>query len=288
MGESQRLVSTQSSSDRYCELPAFKDNAITKPPLSPKSKYTPFQEQLMHFGIIWRSFVSPSILAFILLLPAIIYNREYVSTYLYETWYVPLMGIVAVTIPSGGAPVAGGVVFLPVLTMKKIEAHEAVAFAAATQMVGVGIFAPMGWMSRDPSVLMGSFLKPMFPFALAGLLFSYLVTPLEKEDEVLLAFTIFIICLALYIIKGLVYKQLDVSQSDEDDSGDATAECDSQEEDDLVGTEIEEEKAVQDVESPSYQNENSIDTTGFSTRRTKMERRNIVFTRKLFVIYAVS
>lgn len=198
------------------------------------------------------------------------------------------MGIVAVTIPSGGAPVAGGVVFLPVLTMKKIEAHEAVAFAAATQMVGVGIFAPMGWMSRDPSVLMGSFLKPMFPFALAGLLFSYLVTPLEQEDEVLLAFTIFIICLALYIIKGLVYKQLDVSQSDEDDSGDATAECDSQEEDDLVGTEIEEEKAVQDVESPSYQNENSIGTTGFSTRRTKMERRNIVFTRKLFVIYAVS
>jgi len=94
-------------------------------------------------------------------------------------------------------PVAGGVVFLPILTMKNIEAHEAVAFAASTQMVGVGIFAPMGWMSRDPTVLMPSFLKPMFPFALAGLLFSYLVTPLEKEDEVLLVFTIFVICLAM-------------------------------------------------------------------------------------------
>jgi hypothetical protein len=94
-------------------------------------------------------------------------------------------------------PVAGGVVFLPILTMKHIEAHEAVAFAASTQMIGVGIFAPMGWMSRDPSVLMPSFLQPMFPFALAGLLFSYLVTPLEKEDEVLLAFTIFVICLAM-------------------------------------------------------------------------------------------
>jgi hypothetical protein len=45
-------------------------------------------------------------------------------------------------------PVAGGVIFLPILTMKHIEAHEDVAFAASTQMIGVGIFAPMGWMSR--------------------------------------------------------------------------------------------------------------------------------------------
>jgi uncharacterized membrane protein YfcA len=94
-------------------------------------------------------------------------------------------------------PVAGGVVFLPILTMKHIGAHEAVAFSAATQMIGMGIFAPMAWMSRDPSVFMPSLLKPMFPFALAGLLFSYLVTPLEKDDEVLLAFTIFVICLTM-------------------------------------------------------------------------------------------
>lgn len=139
----------------------------------------------MYYSIRWsgKFFTSnEALLVFILLHAANLTN---------------LLGTILCFFFISAQPVAGGVVFLPILIMKNIKAHEAVAFAAATQMIGVGIFAPMWWMSRDPSVIMPSFLKPMFPFALAGLLFSYLVTPLEKQDEVFLAFTLFVICLAV-------------------------------------------------------------------------------------------
>lgn len=248
---------------------------------------------LMEAGEIWRSHISPAILAFVLLLPVVLYGRSYFSAFVRDTWYVPIMGIVGCSIPSGGAPVAGGVVFLPILTMKKIEAHQAVAFSAATQMFGVGVFAPMGWMSRDPSVLMPSFLKAMFPFAFAGLLFSIVVMPLEKSDEVLLAFTIFVMCLAAYIIHGLVSSELDVSNSDED------GEIEKQvQETEPVFQEtfhlVEEEKKEDDgdVESPpvSYQRSQSPEDSmkRLVRRESKAVRRNVRFTPRLFAIYAVS
>lgn len=267
-----------------------------KAPLKASNKFSANQQKIMRFGEIWRSHIAPTTLVFVLVLPMIIYNKEYFSTFFYDTWYVPIMGIIGCTIPSGGAPVAGGVVFLPILTMKNIEAHEAVAFAASTQMIGVGIFAPMGWMSRDPSVLMPSFLKPMFPFALAGLLFSYLVTPLEKEDEVLLAFTIFVICLACYIIKGLVTAQLDTSQNDSSEeevsedtehSSLSTTEADASDEE--TGSTTNKPEGYGTISTRA-----SIVAVSAAARlrrqaqSSKMERRNIVFTPKLFTIYAVS
>jgi hypothetical protein len=63
-----------------------------------------------------------------------------------DAWFAPLMGIVACTIPASGAPVAGGVIFLPILESYGLCPRDAVAFTAATQMVGVGIFAPMNWL----------------------------------------------------------------------------------------------------------------------------------------------
>lgn len=242
---------------------------------------------LMEAGELWRSHITPAILAFVLLLPVVVYRGSYFSAFVRDAWYVPIMGIVGCSIPSGGAPVTGGVVFLPVLTMKKIEVHSAVAFSAATQMFGVGVFAPMGWMSRDPSVLMLSFLKPMFPFALAGLLFSILVTPLEKSEEVLLAFTIFVLCLAAYIINGLVNSGLDVSDSDDD--GETETQAQVQETPKLIEEEKKEDNG--DVESPpdSYQRSGaSGDLRKKRVRReSKAVRRNVKFTPRLYTIYAV-
>ena len=95
------------------------------------SKYTSGQQKLMRFGEVWRSHISPAILVFVLVLPMIIYNKDckfcssiillysYLlhasshilslsstsdfSTFFYDTWYVPIMGIIGCTIPSGGA-----------------------------------------------------------------------------------------------------------------------------------------------------------------------------------------
>jgi hypothetical protein len=51
-------------------------------------------------------------------------------------WYAPIMGVVACALPTSGMPVAGGIVFLPVLThIAGLSARQAVAFAAATQCV---------------------------------------------------------------------------------------------------------------------------------------------------------
>ena len=47
--------------------------------------------------------------------------------------YVPLMGLCAAALPAAGAPVAGGIVFMPILTLNKICPRDAVAFAAAMQ-----------------------------------------------------------------------------------------------------------------------------------------------------------
>ena len=121
----------------------------------------------------------------------------------------PLMGMIACAIPSGGAPVAGGVVFLPVLSLMGMEPHDGVAFAAATQMFGVGIFAPLGWMARDPTVLMPRFLLVTLPYALAGLLTGLLLIPLGKSDEVMWAFTVFIAFLAWYTVHGLISNLFD-------------------------------------------------------------------------------
>ena len=51
-------------------------------------------------------------------------------------------------------PVAGGVVFFPILSMAGIPYRQVVGFAAATQFVGVGLFAPLSWIVRDQSVLL--------------------------------------------------------------------------------------------------------------------------------------
>ena len=53
---------------------ARKDDEFT--PLNPSSKYTPNQQRLMHAGEIWRSYIAPSTLVFVLVLPMIIYNKD--------------------------------------------------------------------------------------------------------------------------------------------------------------------------------------------------------------------
>ena len=52
-----------------------------------------------------------------------------------------------------GMPIAGGLVFLPVLTrVGGLDARTTVAFTAATQTVGVGVLAPLNWLFHDKRV----------------------------------------------------------------------------------------------------------------------------------------
>lgn len=57
--------------------------------------------------------------------------------------YTPFLAIVAAAIPAAGAPIAGGIIFIPVLQLDSLNLRNAVAFSSATQFLGVGIFAPV-------------------------------------------------------------------------------------------------------------------------------------------------
>jgi len=142
------------------------------------------------------------VLPMLILLPIVIYHDDLKS--LASLWWTPLMGTIAAAIASGGAPVAGGIVFLPVLTHLGVCPSDAVAFTAATQMLGVGVFAPLNWLVRDPSAIDLSSLRRMLPPMLVGLILSLTVLRLESGDAVLIAFAFFCLFVAAYVAQGLL------------------------------------------------------------------------------------
>ena len=72
--------------------------------------------------------------------------------------WVLIMGLVAVMIPSGGAPVAGGVLFFPLLkTFAGFKPRQAVMFSASCQAIGIFVLTPINWLVRSPAV----FSKPI-------------------------------------------------------------------------------------------------------------------------------
>ena len=100
--------------------------------------------------------VGRVVLFFVLItLPFLVLQWETIT----RVWFAPLMGIVAAAIPASGAPVAGGVVFLPVLDSFGVCPRDAVAFSAATQFFGVGIFAPLNWLIKDKNIFIWPVIK---------------------------------------------------------------------------------------------------------------------------------
>lgn len=274
----------------YSSISDLHDDHATSSADQPTSTgRTTSQERMNRIGKRWKKSVLPLLFVATLCLPIIIFQANYRS-FLAHSWFAPLMGIVACAIPSGGAPVAGGVVFLPVLSMVGLEPHDAVGFAVTTQMFGTGIFAPLGWMARDPTVLMFNFLKVTIPYALAGLLTGLLLIPLGKSDEVMWTFTVFISFLAWYTVHGLVSDRLDVSGASGEPSccpGEhhnnhrtSTNEVDSDND-----IEMHVQKSQMENILPREIDGNSMQNT---TPNTKAERRRIRFSSKEYAIYAVT
>ena len=108
--------------------------------------------------------------------PFVVY-RNHLDT-LREAWFAPIMACVACAIPASGAPVAGGVIFLPILGMAGLCARDAVAFSTITQLFGVGIFSPLNWMVRDPGILSFSALAVALVPGAAGMYVALIVAPI--------------------------------------------------------------------------------------------------------------
>lgn len=127
---------------------------------------------------------------------------------LLELWYVPLMATIAASIPASGAPVAGGILFLPVLHSHGVCPRDAIAFSAITQFFGCGIFSPLNWLVIDPTVFLSSSLLASIVPSSVGLVLSLTVFKLSGchgEHLVIASFACFCGVLAVYIIYGLMY-----------------------------------------------------------------------------------
>ena len=92
-----------------------------------------------------------------------------------EDWYVPTMAAVAAVIPSSGAPVAGGIVFVPVLQAHGVAPRDAVAFSALTQLIGCGVLTPLNWLAAGADVFDREALRASLAPASIGALASLTV-----------------------------------------------------------------------------------------------------------------
>eukprot|EP00639_Heterosigma_akashiwo_P009269 CAMPEP_0194595526 /NCGR_PEP_ID=MMETSP0292-20121207/25023_1 /TAXON_ID=39354 /ORGANISM="Heterosigma akashiwo, Strain CCMP2393" /LENGTH=314 /DNA_ID=CAMNT_0039455427 /DNA_START=232 /DNA_END=1177 /DNA_ORIENTATION=- len=102
-----------------------------------EDKLTPLQTTLLKLSKGWTACTYP-IFAFLCLLPLIC---GYSVKDMAAAWYCPVFSIIAATLPSGGAPVAGGIVLFPALKRAGLQTKQAVAYCAAAQMIGCGVFA---------------------------------------------------------------------------------------------------------------------------------------------------
>ncbi|KAH8070296.1 hypothetical protein JL721_5059 [Aureococcus anophagefferens] len=77
--------------------------------------------------------------------PCVLYPPSELAKY----WYGPLMGLASAIRQLARSP--GGIVFFPILMLAGFSPSEAVAYAAATQMIGVGLFVPGSFIVYEPT-----------------------------------------------------------------------------------------------------------------------------------------
>ena len=139
------------------------------------------------------------LLCFLTVLPFILYPLETLK----KTWITSFLGLLACCLPSGGAPIAGGIIFLPSLQLIGLSSKQAVAFCTATQSFGCGVFAPLNWLDKDQGILIKNTIPLCLLFGSFGLIFAF-QNPLA-EHQVGLLFACFCLFLASTVVYGLFH-----------------------------------------------------------------------------------
>lgn len=139
-------------------------------------------------------------------LPAYLYRNSLEQ--LWPMWYTPLLGIVAGAIPSGGAPVAGGIIYMPILMLSGVCPRDAVAFTSVAQFAACGIFIPLNWLVLDPNSFIWPALQLGLVPAVVGMLLALLVIKIESDSVLLLIFSLFCFAMACYVAHGLFANHL--------------------------------------------------------------------------------
>eukprot|EP01038_Epipyxis_sp_PR26KG_P004545 gene4545-6416_t len=119
-------------------------------------------------------------------------------------WVTSIFGLLACCLPSGGAPIAGGIIFIPALSILGLTPKQSVAFCSLSQAFGCGICAPMNWYAKDPGIIIRSSLIYTLPAGVFGLLISLFILPIN-EAEVQYYFSGFCLFLIITVIYGLMH-----------------------------------------------------------------------------------
>jgi len=154
------------------------------------------------------------VLAGLIALPFALYHDDLAS--ITPMWYAPIMGALAASLPASGAPIAGGIVFFPILTINNVCSRDAVAFSAATQLLGCGVYTPLNWLLQDPSVFKHVYdiFKVSFLPGLAGLAVSFVLAVQFSDDRPTEAiFIAFSCCVLAYTLNGLMQNRLVTSDA---------------------------------------------------------------------------
>jgi len=101
-------------------------------------------------------------------------------------------------IPSSGAPVAGGVLFVPVLVANGMAPLDAVAFTTAAQAIGVGVLTPVNWYITDPQAIDFALIQRMFAPCATAYVIALVTRPsIAALDMIILS--IFVVFSAIVI-----------------------------------------------------------------------------------------
>lgn len=146
----------------------------------------------------WWIKIRWGLVAYLFIQPFLLFDLQTI----YNCSFVAFMSFFAGCIPSSGTPVAGGIVFIPVLKMCGVTPSSSVAFCAVIQSVGCGISNPLNWYSKDPSVLIGTTYIYTLPASIVGLLLAIFYFPIH-DTTVDFYFTIFCVFLLGTVVYGL-------------------------------------------------------------------------------------
>lgn len=106
-------------------------------------------------------------------------------------WWLPSVGFVGCVLPSAGVPMAGQLIYFPMLSFAGFNPQECVAFGVAVQAVSVGIFVPMSWLVRDRSVFILTVFLYALPSGIVGLFIGLYVFKLP-DMGILMLFLVFL------------------------------------------------------------------------------------------------
>lgn len=148
VGRDEEVVGELSDSNDTDVVPVDPDAPI---PLAHKRRYVEDVDKHPLLAFLERH-ASVLLMPVLPLLWTILFAMTMDRTSLLETgaWATPLLTALSATL-ANAAPVGGGVVFVPILSLFGVQIHlGGVAFAVSTMTFGNGVFGFLNWLRKDP------------------------------------------------------------------------------------------------------------------------------------------